>query len=73
MMTMLMLQQATELTFRAVALSLYGVERRTHSTKSLKKLNRRLAPQFNGIIPADTEEEERLLKVLEDAYLKRDI
>ena len=68
-MAMFMLQQATELTFRAVALSLYGIERRTHSIKSLKKLNRRLAPQLNDIFPADTEEEERLLKVLEDAYL----
>ncbi len=69
-MTMFMLQQATELTFRAVALSLYGIERRTHSIKSLKKLNRRLAPQLNDIFPADTDEEERLLKVLEDAYLE---
>ncbi|HEY1009880.1 MAG TPA: HEPN domain-containing protein [Daejeonella sp.] len=69
-MTMFMLQQATELTFRAVALSLYGIERRTHSIKSLKKLNRRLASQLNDIFPADTDEEERLLKVLEDAYLE---
>ena len=68
-MAMFMLQQSTELTFRAITLSLYGIERRTHSIKSLKKLNRRLAPQLNDIFPADTEEEERLLKVLEDAYL----
>lgn len=68
-MAMFMLQQATELAFRAVALSLYGIERRTHSIKSLKKLNRRLAPELNDIFPADTEEEERLLKVLDDAYL----
>lgn len=68
-MAMFMLQQAAELTFRAVALSLYGIERRTHSIKALKKLNRRLAPQLNDIFPGDTDEEERLLKLLEDAYL----
>ncbi|MXV16546.1 HEPN domain-containing protein [Pedobacter sp. HMF7056] len=68
-MAMFMLQQAAELTFRTVAIALYGMERRTHSIRSLKKLNRRLAPQLNSIFPADTEIEEHLLKVLEDAYL----
>ncbi len=68
-MAMFMLQQATELTFRAVALSLYGMDRRTHSIKSLKKLNKRLAPQLNAIFPADTEYEAYLLKLHEDAYL----
>ncbi|WP_202405920.1 HEPN domain-containing protein [Hufsiella ginkgonis] len=68
-MAMFMLQQATESTFRTIAIALYGMERKTHSLRSLKKLNRKLAPQLNEIFPADTEQEERLLKLLEDAYL----
>ncbi|OJV18299.1 MAG: hypothetical protein BGO21_22310 [Dyadobacter sp. 50-39] len=43
-LSMFMLQQAAELAFRAIAISLYGQQKRTHSIRSLKTFNRRLAP-----------------------------
>lgn len=64
-----MLQQAAETTFRTIAIALYGSEPRTHSIRSLKVFNRRLAPQLNDLFPDNTAEEEQLLNVLEDAYL----
>lgn len=68
-LAMFALHQAVETIFRTVAISLYGHEKRTHSIKSLKRCNRRLAPQLNDVFPADTTEEERLLMLLDDAYL----
>jgi HEPN domain-containing protein len=65
-----MLQQATETTFRTTAIALYGSERRTHSIRSLKRFNHRLAPQLNDIFPGGSPGEERLLQLLEDAYLE---
>jgi hypothetical protein len=59
---MFALHQAAETIFRTVAVSLYGHEKRTHFIKSLKRFNRRLAPQLNDMFPADTTPwEERLL------------
>lgn len=69
-LSMFMLHQATETTFRATAIALYGSERRTHSVKSLKRFNHRLAPQLNDIFPGGSPDEERLLRLLEDAYLE---
>ncbi len=69
-LSMFMLQQATETTFRTTAIALYGSERRTHSIRSLKRFNHRLAPQLNEIFPGDAPDEERLLQLLEDAYLE---
>ena len=66
---MFMLQQAAETTFRSTAMALYGSERRTHSIRSLKRFNHRLAPQLNDIFPGGHQDEERLLQLLEDAYL----
>ncbi|MGN7885391.1 HEPN domain-containing protein [Dyadobacter sp. 22481] len=68
-LSMFMLQQATETTFRTTAIALYGSERRTHSIRSLKRFNYRLAPQLNNIFPGGSPDEERLLQLLEDAYL----
>ncbi|PSL21524.1 HEPN domain-containing protein [Dyadobacter jiangsuensis] len=68
-LSMFMLQQAAETTFRSTAIALYGSERRTHSIRSLKRFNHRLAPQLNDIFPGGSLDEERLLELLEDAYL----
>ncbi len=68
-LAMFALHQTVEMIFRTAAISLYGHEKRTHSIRSLKRFNRNLAPQLNDVFPADTQEEERLLKLLEDAYL----
>ena len=64
-----MLQQAAELIFRTVALVLYGCEKKTHSFKALKQITRRVAPALNEVLPANTTEEQRLLQLLEDAYI----
>ncbi|MCF0075352.1 HEPN domain-containing protein [Dyadobacter sp. CY261] len=69
-LSMFLLQQAAETTFRTTAIALYGSERRTHSIRSLKRFNHRLAPQLNNIFPGDSPDEERLLQLLEDAYLE---
>mgnify|MGYP001242229828 CR=1 FL=1 len=64
-----MLQQAAELIFRTVALVIYGCEKKTHSFKALKQITRRVAPALNEVLPANTTEEQRLLQLLEDAYI----
>ncbi len=69
-LSMFMLQQATETTFRTTAIALYGSERRTHSIRSLKRFNHRLAPQLNDIFPGGSPDEERLLQLLDDAYIE---
>ena len=69
-LSMFLLQQAAETTFRSTAIALYGNERRTHSIRSLKRLNHRLAPQLNDVFPGGLPDEERLLQLLEDAYLE---
>jgi HEPN domain-containing protein len=69
-LSMFLLQQAAETTFRSTAIALYGNERRTHSIRSLKRFNHRLAPQLNDVFPGGLPDEERLLQLLEDAYLE---
>lgn len=66
---MFMIHQVAEMAFRAIALSFFGIDRGNHSIKSLMKLNRRLAPQMNDAFPAGDEESERLLKILDNAYI----
>jgi HEPN domain-containing protein len=68
-MTAFMLQQAAELTFRAIVLALCGQDRHTHSIAALKKYSRRCAAPLNDIFPANTPEEESLLHLLEKAYI----
>jgi HEPN domain-containing protein len=69
-LSMFMLQQAAETTFRSVAIALYGSERRTHSIRSLKRFNHRLAPGLNDLFPGGSPDEERLLQLLDSAYLE---
>jgi HEPN domain-containing protein len=63
------LQQAAELCLRSLTCALLGYEKRTHAITALKKYCSRCAPQVNEIFPDDTDEEKRLTKLLEDAYL----
>ncbi|OJV16105.1 HEPN domain-containing protein [Dyadobacter sp. 50-39] len=69
-LSMFMLQQAAETTFRSIAIALHGSERRTHSIRSLKRFNHRLAPQLNDVFPDNTAQEGQLLTLLEDAYVR---
>lgn len=68
-LALFMLQQAAEMIFRGLLLSLNGYDKKTHELRSLKKHLRRCAPQMAGIFPDNTEEESRLLTLLENAYL----
>jgi HEPN domain-containing protein len=68
-LTAFMLQQAAELTLRAFILALTEKEVRTHTIVTFKKYCGRLAPELNTIFPSNTEEEEKLLQLLEKAYL----
>lgn len=65
-----MLQQATELSLRALITAFKGVDKKTHSISELKKHVAMIAPQLNHIFSFDTAEDQLLLKLLEDAYLK---
>lgn len=69
-LSMFMLQQTVETTYRSMVISLLGNEKRTHSIRLLKKFNHRVAPQLNEIFPGGSQEEERLIQLLEDAYLE---
>lgn len=66
--TAFMLHQGAELTFRGILQSLNGYDKKTHEIRLLKKLVRRCAPQLCNIFPDDSEEEKRILDVLENAY-----
>jgi len=64
-----MLHQATELTYRGILQSLNGYDKKTHEIRAFKKHIRRCAPSLNTVFPDNTEEEKRLLDILEKAYL----
>lgn len=64
-----MLHQATEGTYRTIIHVLNGMEKKTHCIRSLAKHCRGCAPQLSVFFPADNWQEERLLKLIEDAYL----
>lgn len=65
-----MLHQAVELTYRGILQCLNGYDKKTHEIRALKRHVRRCAPQLNSFFPDNTEEEKRLLDILENAYLK---
>jgi HEPN domain-containing protein len=64
-----MLHQAAELTYRGILQSLNGYDKKTHEIRAFKKHVRRCAPSINTVFPDNTEEEKRLLDILENAYL----
>lgn len=68
-LALFMLQQAAELIMRGLLVSCNGYDKKTHELRSLKKHLRRCAPQLHTVFPDNTEEETRLLSLLESAYL----
>lgn len=68
--TLFLLHQAAELTYRGILNHLNGYDKKTHEIRALKKYVRRCAPQLCAIFSDDTKEESRLLSLLESAYLK---
>jgi HEPN domain-containing protein len=64
-----MLQQVAELTYRTTTLALTGFDPRSHSFEALRKHARRCAPELNSILPADGPNDEKMLQILESAYL----
>ncbi|HEV7330109.1 MAG TPA: HEPN domain-containing protein [Flavisolibacter sp.] len=69
-LALFMLQQAAEMIFRGMLLGLNGYDKKTHELRCLKKHLRRCAPRLLDIFPDDTAEEQRLLTLLEEAYLQ---
>jgi HEPN domain-containing protein len=67
-MAAFMLHQAAELALRPLILSLTGQDIRTHEIKQLLKNCQRCAPSLKSIFLNGTEQEERLLHVLESSY-----
>lgn len=68
-MTAFMLQQAVELTARGLITALLGCCPKTHSFKDLKKPLKRCLPALQYLLSENEEEENRLLHILEKAYL----
>lgn len=68
-MAAFMLHQATELTLRALTKTLTGQERTTHSIKHLLLFSLRITTKLSLLIDNQEPEDERLLAVLEAAYL----
>ncbi len=67
--TFFMLHQVAELTYRAVLRGLYGLEIRNHSIRALQKQMQLVAPHLNHCMLADTEEGQKLISLLEEAYV----
>lgn len=69
LLTAFFLQQATELCCRAILTSITGIDKKTHTITSLKKCCRRCTTVVDEIFPLLTEQDKRLLQLLDDAYL----
>jgi len=67
-LTVFMLHQFIELTFRALELALLAKEKKTHSITLHQELVTPLLPQLGVLFPADTSEEKEILKTLNNAY-----
>lgn len=63
-----MLHPALERGYRSILESLNGHGSKTHSILRLKNQGLRCAPLLGEVFPDDNEEEQRLVKLLEDAY-----
>jgi uncharacterized protein len=68
-LTTFFLQQAAELCCRALLIALTGRDKKTHAISNLKKTCRRCTAVVEQVFPANTEEEKRLLQILDDAYI----
>ncbi|WP_445735307.1 HEPN domain-containing protein [Mariniflexile sp.] len=67
--TAYMLHQYIELWFRFVALFTMGKERKSHSIKELQTYIKTFAPELGNLFNTEIEEEQHLLKLLDDAYI----
>lgn len=65
-----MLQQACELTFRTLLLSLRGKQVKCHDLVVLRKHLKHFAPTIIGIFDDDEEKEVKLLSTIQEAYIK---
>ncbi|RXK60725.1 HEPN domain-containing protein [Lacibacter luteus] len=63
------IQQAAELCCRAILTALTGHDKKTHALSVLKKSCSRCTSIVDHVFPADTEEEKRLLQIIDDAYI----
>lgn len=64
-----MLHQYIELWFRCAALFIMGKERKSHCIKELQTYIKAFAPEFGNLFNTEIEEEQSLLKILDDAYV----
>lgn len=64
-----MLHQYIELMFRFVALFTMGKERKSHSIKELQTYIKTFAPDLGNLFNTEIEQEQQLLKLLDDAYI----
>ncbi len=64
-----MLHQYIELWFRYAALFIMGKERKSHSIKELQTYIKTFAPELGNLFNTDLEEEQNLLKLLDNAYI----
>ncbi|PKQ45191.1 HEPN domain-containing protein [Confluentibacter flavum] len=64
-----MLHQYIELWFRYAALFTMGKERKSHSIKELQTYIKSFAPELGNLFNAEIEEEQSLLRLLDDAYI----
>ncbi|MBP0904037.1 HEPN domain-containing protein [Mariniflexile gromovii] len=64
-----MLHQHIELWFRYVSLFTMGKERKSHSIKELQTYIRTFTPELGNLFNTEIQEEQHLLKLLDDAYI----
>ncbi|GAA3557743.1 HEPN domain-containing protein [Snuella lapsa] len=64
-----MLHQYIELWFRYAALFIMGKERKSHSIKELQTYVRGFAPELGNLFNTEIEEEQHLLRLLDNAYI----
>ena len=65
-----MLHQHIELWFRYTALILMGKERKSHSIKELQTYLKTFSPELGKLFNTEIEEDQNLLKLLDEAYIK---
>lgn len=64
-----MLHQYIELLFRSIALFIMGKERKSHSIKELQTYIKTFTPELGNLFNTEIEEEQFLLRLLDDAYI----
>src|SRR5690606_1016757 len=64
-----MLHQCMELWYRYAGLFLMGKERKSHSIKELQTYLRAFSPSLGHLFDTEKEEEQQLIKLLDEAYI----